>query len=369
MPDFERLVRQHLKKVDTYASVDPTEELARSAGIRPEDVIRLNANENPYGPSETVKEAVAKAHLNIYPDPNQRKVRAALAAYTKQPEDRLVAGAGADELIDLLMRLFLERGDRVIDAVPTFGMYGFCARINDASVVSVERDESFDLDLEAIRRAVDPRTKIIFVCSPNNPTGNSVTEAQAVALLELGPVVVIDETYFEFAGTTLAHLVDRYENLVILRTFSKWAGVAGLRVGYMIASPGLVRHIFDIKPPYNINVAAEAAVLASLANPAPLLKNVRTLVAQRKRLEAELKHIQGIRYWPSDGNYLLCEFGREGKKVYEALGRRGIFVRHFSHPRLRRALRISAGTPEQTDRVIEAIKDESFELTGGRKTR
>jgi histidinol-phosphate aminotransferase len=236
-------------------------------------------------------------------------------------------------------------------------MYSFLARINHATVVSVPRDENFDLDIEAITGAVDSRTKIVFICSPNNPTGNPVTEAQARAMLELGPVIALDETYFEFAGTTLAHLLDEFENLVILRSFSKWAAVAGLRVGYMIASPQIVTHLFDITPPYNINRAAEAAVLASLADPGPLLANVQILVEQRKRLESELKRMPGLRIWPSEGNFLLVDFGRDGKQIYEELGKRGIFVRYFSHPRLRKSLRISSGTSEQMDRLIDALRE------------
>lgn len=356
MAGIERLVRRHLVKVETYASVDPTEELARRAGIRVEDVIRLNANENPFGPSQAAADAVAKVPLNIYPDPNQRQIRAALSKYTNQPAERLMAAAGADEVIDLLMRLFLEPGEKALDCDPTFGMYSFLARINHATVVSVPRDENFDLDIEAIKGAVDSRTKIVFICSPNNPTGNPVTEAHARTMLDLGPVIALDETYFEFAGTTLAHLLDEFENLVILRSFSKWAAVAGLRVGYMIASPKIVTHLFDIKPPYNINSAAEAAVLASLADPEPLLRNVQILVGQRERLESELKRMPGLRIWPSEGNFVLVDFGRDGKQIYAELGKQGIFVRHFSHPRLRKSLRISSGTPEQMDRLIDALR-------------
>ncbi|MBI4306334.1 MAG: histidinol-phosphate transaminase [Chloroflexi bacterium] len=349
-------MRRHLVAVDTYASVDPTEELARRVGIRPEEVIRLNANENPYGPSQAVKEAVARTPLNIYPDPNQRQLRAALGEYTGQPAESILPGAGADELIDLLMRLFIEPGEKALDCVPTFGMYSFCARVNNATVASVERDELFELDIRAIKAAVDDRTKIIFICSPNNPTGNLVSEAQAKALLALGPIVVVDETYYEFCGRSLAHLLGEFENLVILRTFSKWAAIAGLRLGYMIGSPTIVEHLVEVKPPYNINSAAEVAGLASLADRKALMKNVEMLVRQRRRLESELQQIPGVKFWPSHGNFLLVDFQRDGRQISEELGKRGIFVRYFSHPRLRNSLRISSGTPEQMDLLIDALK-------------
>lgn len=355
MADVERLIRPHLVSVGTYSPVDPSEELARRAGIRPEEVVRLNANENPFGPSPAVAEAVAATPFHIYPDPNQRRVREALSEYTGMPPECLLAGAGGDELIDLLMRLFVEPGESVLDCDPTFGMYSFCARVAGAAVVSVPRDDEFEVDLEGIASKDDERTKIIFIASPNNPTGNLLAESEARELLKLNLVLVVDETYYEFSGETLAGLVPDYENLVVLRSLSKWAGLAGLRVGYMIASPGLVAHIIDIKQPYSVSAAAEAALLASLEQRSALMKNVGLLIDQRRRMEAAFDRMNGVKYLPSHGNFLLCEFNRPGLQVYEDLAARGVFVRHFSHPRLAKFLRISAGTPEETDRLIEAL--------------
>jgi histidinol-phosphate aminotransferase len=358
MSDITQLMRKHLVEVTTYSGVDPSEELARSAGIRPEDVIRLNANENPHGAPIEVVAALADLPLHEYPDPEQRELRKALSAYTDQPVERLIAGAGGDEIIDLLLRLFVEPGDKVIDCEPTFGMYGFCARIAAAEVVSLPRNDDWSIDLGAIRSAIDVNTKIVFIASPNNPTGNSMSEAEAVGLLETGLIVAIDETYYEFSGTTLAHLAGDYENLVILRSFSKWAGIAGLRVGYAIGSEILVRHLMDIKQPYNINVAAAAAAKAALNASERLLAGAQSLIEQRRRIERAVDGIDGMTYYESDGNFLLCRFDNlTAREAYEYLARRGIFVRLFSYPRLEKCLRISAGTPEQTDRVIEALQE------------
>ena len=356
MPDIERLVRPHLRKVATYSGVDPSDELARQAGIRPEQVIRLNANENPFGAPDEVVRALRDLPLHLYPDPEQRKLRAALSEYTGQPAERVMAGAGGDEIIDLLIRLIIEPGDRALDCDPTFGMYSFCARIAAAEVVSVPRGEAWEVDVAAVEKAITPRTKILFLASPNNPTGNSLREPDARRLLETGLILAMDETYYEFSGKTLSHLVAEYDNLVVIRSFSKWAGIAGLRIGYMIGSQSLVRRLMDIKQPYNINVAAEAAVLAALRHRDALLARARTLVEQRKRLESAIRKMQGVICFPSDGNFLLCRFARRtAKETYEGLARQGIFVRYFSHPRLQDSLRISAGTPEQTGRLIEAL--------------
>lgn len=358
MSDITRLMRKHLVEFATYHGVDPSEELARSAGIRPQDVIRLNANENPYGTLPEIENSLAGLQLNLYPDPDQRKLRSRLADYTGQPVDRIVAGAGGDEIIDLLLRLFVEPGQRLLDCEPTFGMYSFCARVAAAEVVSLPRTADWSVDFEALESERNPETKIVFVASPNNPTGNLVSEAEARKLLDTGMVVGVDETYYEFSGVTLAPLLDEYDNLVILRSFSKWAGIAGLRVGYAIASSEMVRHLMDIKQPYNINVAAEAAAIAAIDSRDQGMGRVNTLIEQRGLLEAAIDDLRGVSYYPSHGNFLLCDFERRSaQEAYEGLARQGIFVRRFSHPRLTNSLRISVGTPEQTARLIDALRN------------
>ena len=356
--DIEKLIRPHLANIKTYDSVDPPELLAQRAGIPPEKVIKLNGNENPYGGSPKAAEAVANTPLHIYPDPLQRKIRSALAGYTGMDEEYIVAGAGSDELIDLLFRLFISPGDKILDFDPTFAMYGFCARVAGGEVQMVPRDELFEIDLDATRDAIGPDTKIIFVSSPNNPTGNLASEAQVQALLETGLIVVVDEAYFEFCKQTAAGLVPDHENLVVLRTMSKWAGLAGLRIGYGIMSPRVVQHIIDIKSPYNVNVAAEAALVASVEDAPALLENVDLIVKERDRMSSLLGEIPGVNPWPSYGNYVLCQFapGR-AVAIFEELAGRGIFVRNFTSDRLRDCFRIAVGTPDQTDAVVEALKE------------
>ena len=357
MSQLEKLMRPHMAKIATYHGVDPSAELARQAGIKPEDVIRLNANENPYGAYDKVSEALATLDLHLYPDTQQRILRAALSEYTGQPAERIIAGAGGDEIIDLLMRLFVERGQKVIDCQPTFGMYGFSARLADGEIVSVPRNETWDIDIPEMLEAIDDQARIVFLASPNNPTGNLLTESDARALLETGIVVCVDETYYEFAQSSLSHLLEEYENLVILRSFSKWAGIAGLRVGYAIASEVLIGHLMDIKQPYNINIAGEAAVLAALEHRYELLKRAASLVQQRVRLEEFIDSLDGISYYPSKGNFLLCRFARlTAEEAYIGLAKHGIFVRRFPQSGLNDSLRISAGTREQTDRLIDALR-------------
>ena len=358
MTSIAELIRPHLANIKTYEPVDPPELLAQRAGIPEDKIIKLNGNENPFGGSPKASEALAKMPLHVYPDSEQRRARRALAQYTGLDVDHIVVGAGSDELIDLLFRLMIEPGDSIVDFEPTFGMYGFGARVTGAVTRLVQRDELFEIDVDGARDAVDSNTKIIFVSAPNNPTGNMVSEQQVRALLDLGPLVVIDEAYYEFCGETVADMIPQHENLCVLRTMSKWAGLAGLRVGYALASPQLVAHIIDIKSPYNVSTAAEAALIASLKDAPALLERVDENVAERSRLFGLLEAIPGVKPWPSGGNFILLEF-EEGRKdeVYEGLADRGIFVREFSSDRLRNAFRMSVGTPEQSDAVVAALKE------------
>ncbi len=356
MTSIRSRIRPHLAGLQTFSSAEPPELQARKAGIPESEIIRLNANENPYGCSPKVAEAVSNVPYEVYPDPMQTKVRRALAGFTGFSEDRIVAGAGSDELIDLLFRLFMEPGDKIIDSEPTFGMYSFDARVNGCEITLVQRDESFDVDVEAVTEAIDDRTKMIFLTSPNNPTGNIATDAQLRALLETELLIVVDEAYYEFSGETAAALVLEYENLVVLRTMSKWAGLAGLRLGYGFMSPVIVEHILEIKQPYNITTAAEAALLASIDDADALLANVDRIVRERERMYAWLQDLPGVDPRPSRGNYILCEFepGRAGP-IFDELAKQGIFLRKFSSDRLKDFFRISVGRPEQTDAVMNAL--------------
>ena len=361
MPEkkIEGLIRPHLTSVQTYQPVDPPEVLAERAGISPESIVKLNGNENPYGPSPRAAEAVSNADLHIYPDPFQRRLRAALSDYTGFDEANIIAGAGSDELIDLLFRLFIEPGDVILDCEPTFAMYAFCARVAAGELRLIQRDELFEIDIQAVRDAIDDTTKIIFISSPNNPTGNMASEAQVRALLDTGLVVVVDEAYYEFSGETAAGLIQEYDNLVVLRTMSKWAGLAGLRIGYGIMDDALVNHIIDIKSPYNVNVAAEAAALASLEDSEYLLGNVKSIVDDREEMFSALEEIDGVKPWPSQGNYILCQLDGPGKAgdMVSLLADKGIFVRNFGSDRLTDCFRVAIGTPDENAAFLNAVRE------------
>ena len=353
------LMLPHIRSLETYQGVIPMEVMADRAGIPPEKVIRLNGNENPYGPSPRVVEALGSVqNYNHYPDPDQSRLREALSGYLGVPADQIVAGNGSDEIIDLLLRMFVGPGENIVIPTPTFGMYAFSTEICGGEAVSVERDEDFEIDVEAVNLAVTAKTKGMFLASPNNPTGNIASEAQIRALLETGRLVVVDETYHEFCGQTVLPLLQEYSNLVVLRTFSKWAGLAGLRIGLGVMQPELAATMMSMKPPYNVNLAAEIALLASLEDTPTLLERVRNIVAERDRMMGLLRQVKGIKTWPSQANFILCQLpeGR-GKEIYDSLCNRGIFLRYFGNERLKDHIRVSVGFPHETDAVVAALNE------------
>ena len=275
--------------------------------------------------------------------------------------ERIIAGNGSDELIDMLFRMFIGPGDNIINLTPTFGMYSLGAEICGGQAVSVPRDDKFDIDLEGIKLAITPRTKVIVVCSPNNPTGNMPSEAEVRSLLDTGILVIVDEAYYEFSGQTVMPLLDEYPNLVVLRTFSKWAGLAGLRIGLGAMHPGLAGMMMSVKPPYNVNLAAEVALIASLNHMPALLDRVNAIVSERERMIGMLEAIPTVKPYPSQANFILCKLPEgSGPRVFEGLCNRGIFLRHWSNPRLIDCVRTSVGFPEENDSVAAALA----ELTG-----
>jgi len=363
--DVRKLIRPDILEMPGYEPITPTDVLAERLGIAPDRVIKLDGNENPYGPSPKALEAIRRHEAyHIYPDPDQARVRAALAEYAGVEPERIVCGQGSDDLIDLVMRAVLAPGDAVINCAPTFGMYPFSAGIAGARVADAPRREDFSLDLDAIVR-LTPMAKAIFLASPNNPTGNLLSDGEIERLLDLDLLVVIDEAYIEFAGRDRSNvsLAREHANLVVLRTFSKWAGLAGLRAGYGIMAPALAEILMTIKQPYNLNVAAGVAMLAALEDRDVLDERACKIAGTRNRLAAMLASIDWLRPYPSDANFILCRLdGVDAVEVKARLAARGIFVRHFDTPMLRNHLRISAGLEEHNAVVVEALREIGGEL-------
>ncbi len=359
--DINRLIRPHIQGMPAYEPILPFEVLSQQLGRPPEQIVKLDANENPYGTLPEVRSALeGMPFVHVYPDPGSQALRRALADAHNLPFENILAGAGADELIDLVLRLTIDPGDAILNCPPTFGMYPFDGSLNCARVIDVPRREDFSLDLKAIEEAVGKaHPKLIFIASPNNPDGSLSAASDLERLLGLPLIVVLDEAYMEFAqpGSSLLAEAARRDNLVVLRTFSKWAGLAGLRVGFGVFPSAVMPHLWKIKQPYNVSVAASTAALVALQNRAKLMETVQRIKAERERLFDQLKTIPFLRPYPSQSNFILCRIsGRSGASLKQELVRSGILVRYFDKPGLQDCIRISVGKPEQSDILLEALR-------------
>ncbi|KAI3917258.1 hypothetical protein MKX01_000035 [Papaver californicum] len=344
----DSFIRPHLRNLSPYQPILPFEVLSTQLGRKPEDIIKLDANENPYGPPPQVVEALGKMKFaHIYPDPQNRRLRDALAKDSGVESEHILVGCGADELINLIMRCVLDPGDRIVD-------------LNGALVIKVPRKSDFSLNVEQIIEVVrQENPKCIFLTSPNNPDGSVINDEDLLKILNLPVLVVLDEAYIEFSGMeSKMAWVKKYENLIVLRTFSKRAGLAGLRVGYGAFPLSIVEYLWRAKQPYNVSVAAEIGACVALENPVYLERVKDALVQERDRLYSLLKEVPFLNPYPSYSNFILCEVtsGKDPKKLKEDLAKMGVMIRHYSNKELKAYVRVSVGKPEHTDFSMECLK-------------
>lgn len=353
--DLHKLLREDIDDLEEYVPVKPLDVLAAEIGLPINQLVKLDANENLYGPHEAVLEAIRNAPFHIYPDPGQAALRESIAGYVGVESENIVAGTGADDLLDILIRLTMPRAIAI--PTPTFGMYGFLAKVSRANPIEVPRRPNFDLDVVAIGHAVQQGAGVVFLTSPNNPTGNPVNRAELEAICALDTLVVVDEAYIEFGGETVVPMIAEHPNLVVLRTFSKWAGLAGLRVGYSVSNPVLAAHMMALKQPYNVNVAADAGARAAIAHFAEIKETIASLVAERDRMATLCAELGWLAPLPSQANFVLFAVeGRKASDVASALRAKGVLVRYYDRPDLANYIRISAGRPEDTDRLLAALR-------------
>ena len=353
--DLRKVLREDIDDLEEYVPVKPLDVLAREIGLPIEQLVKLDANENLYGPHEAVLEAIRNASFHIYPDPGQAALRESIAGYVGVEAENIVAGTGADDLLDILIRLTMPRAIAI--PTPTFGMYRFLAKVSRANPIEVPRRPNFDLDVVAIGHAVQQGAGIVFLTSPNNPTGNPVNRAELEAICALDTLVVVDEAYIEFGGETVVPMIADHPNLVVLRTFSKWAGLAGLRVGYSVSHPDLAAHMMSLKQPYNVNVAADAGARAAIAHFAEIKETIASIVAERDRMAGLCAELGWLAPLPSQANFVLFAVdGRNAADVASSLRAKGVLVRYYDRPDLANFIRISAGRPEDTDRLLAALR-------------
>ena len=355
---MDNFVNDHIEKLKNYEPVESDDALRSKYSLGDKEIIRLNANENPYGSIKEINDKLSNFSFHNYPDSNQAKLRKFLSKYTGLPSENIVAGSGADEMIELIFKIYGKKEDVLIDAQPTFGMYSFLATSMGMKVINSPRKEDWSIDLmKTVDLINEHKSKLLFIASPNNPTGNIANENEIINLLETGTIVIVDETYYEFCSKSCSNLLNSFENLIILRSFSKWAGIAGLRIGYMMASKNVISNIFKIKQPYNVNLAAEVAAITTLENSDKLIENIQIINNEKEDFFSFLNEYTNITPFLSEANFILCKFkNNDSEIVFNILAKEGIFVRKFSDDNLKNYLRISIGKPEQMKKIKKVIK-------------
>ena len=360
---MRRIWRQALEAVTPYEAGKSLEALSQELGLPA--IVRLSSNENPLGPSPLVIEALrqeaARAHL--YPDGGSTRLREALGSWLGVPPNWLMAGNGGDELLGLIARAAFEPGDEILMPKPAFEPYGIEARLSGATPVEIPL-RGYDTDLDAMLARVGPKTKAIFLCTPHNPATTIIRRGPLDQFLEKlgddGPLVILDEAYRDFSddpetpdGVALAR---RWSRLIALRTFSKIAALAGLRVGYVVGAPEIMGWLNRVRAPFNVNRFAQVAAVAALEDRAHLERTRALVLSERPRLLAEFAR-RGCPAPPSQANFLLPRIGAQSRELAAALLKAGILVRDGGAVGFPEHLRIAIGRPEDNARLLEVLDE------------
>ena len=338
--NIEQLIRKNIRELKPYSS-------ARDEFDQAADVY-LDANENPY-----------TSAYNRYPDPLQKGLKEKISSIKQVAVNSIFLGNGSDEAIDLLVRAFCVPGqDSIMTCEPTYGMYRVCAAVNDVNIKPVLLDQNFDLDVDVVKATIEPQTKIIFLCSPNNPTGNNLTRNRVIELIKwFGGIVVIDEAYIDFSEEkSFINELETFRNLVVLQTFSKAWGLAGLRVGMCFADPVIISMLNRIKHPYNVSSESQRIVSQQVSNTDNYEKTLTSILTERTRMCQALQALPFVRQvYPSAANFLLVRV-EDSTQLYNTLLEQGIVVRNRTKlPRCENCLRITIGTEQENNRLLEIL--------------
>ncbi len=363
----QRRINRILKRSQSLSRYDvgeTIEGLARKLGREPSEILKLNSNENFFVPlsflRRALREVVEEVDPRVYPREEFVKLKEALGRYVHVQPEQIVIGTGSDQLIDLVSRIFLQRGDEALSVTPTFSIYERCVRILGARYVTVPLRDDFSLDVDRVLTSVTPKMRLLFLCSPNNPTANQFDLDGVQRLLEgFEGVVAIDEAYVEFAGRSVVDLLEKFENLVVFRTFSKAFGLAGLRLGYAVTNERLASVMDErFQMPYSVCLIAIKMALKLLGKIEIIKGAIKELEDERSRFIEMLKGIEGVRAYDSQTNFILFQVEKDSDVVYEELFNRGIIVRNLGRVlNLENCLRVTVAPPSMTDRFVNALKE------------
>jgi histidinol-phosphate aminotransferase len=330
-----------------------------------EKIVKMNLNENFGIPSESVKklliDACQKIDVREYPPPRGCMATKAISKFLGLSDSEVSVANGADEIMDLLMKVFIRRGSKIIVVEPTFPMYSFFAELYGGKKVTTMLNKDFSLDINSILKKADKETRLLFVCSPNNPTGNQFRESDIKKLTEeFKGIVVVDEAYVDFARCSIIDLVKEYDNLVILRSFSKAFGLAGLRLGYLVSSKHVVKYVKRVIGPFNVNSVTQQAIVLALENWSYFKEQIDLVVSEREWLTKNLQQTDGVHPYPSNANFILFKVTKDkldSATLTNRMEKRNVLVKDRGHlPLLDNCIRVTVGNREMNESFISALK-------------
>lgn len=357
---LELLAMPDIMKIKSYQPGKPIEEVKRELGLK--TVAKLASNENPLGPSNKAIEAIKKyaGKVNIYPDGGGYYLKRALVEKLGLEEEKIILGNGSDEIISLITRVFLQKGEEAIMGDPSFLMYKIDTQLSQARIIPIPLND-FRLNLPAMAKAITPKTKLIFISNPNNPTGTIVEEKEVrIFLKDLSPqiIVIFDEAYFEYVEDEnypqTINLLNGESNIVILRTFSKIYGLAGLRIGYGISQPQIIKILNRARPPFNVNSLAQVAALASLKDQDQIIRSKKLIKEEKEYLYSKLDKMK-LSYIPTQANFILIKLGIKAPYIEKKLLQDGTIIRGMKAYNLTQYIRLTIGTREQNEKFIRAL--------------
>lgn len=360
---MRNLVRQHILNVKNYVPGKPIEEVRRELGLK--DVIKLASNENCFGPSPKALEAIRKNlhSINRYPDASSFYLKKKTAESLGVKEENLIFGNGSDEIICMAVRTFINEGDEVVIAKPTFLIYEIVSQIQNAKIKFVPLSKKLRHDLQAMKKAITPRTNIVFIANPDNPTGSYVTRRELDEFFKGLPedlIVFLDEAYFEFAGYSFRDYPNGIDYLarpgvIVARSFSKAYGLAGLRIGYGVSNAEVINYMERTREPFNVNILAQAAALAALGDKSFLKKTLAHVAKEKEFLYSVFRRMK-LEYVKSATNFIIVDVKNDCKRVSDSLLRQGVIVRDMKAWGLDTFIRVTIGTREENNKFVKALK-------------
>ena len=360
---------EKLMSSEAYAAEKTNETIAKEYGLAPSDVVKLNYNENLFIPREKIipllKEVAEECDFRIYPQEEEAKLKEKIGEYLQVTQQNVAVGNSSDEVMERVIRLFLEEGKTAVTFTPTFTVFNYCVQDQGAELVAVPLKNDFSVDVEAMQKTFTSDARLLYLCSPNNPTANQLKPRETESLIEEFPgIILVDEAYAEYADYSVVQLINKYENLIVLRTFSKAFSLAGLRLGYAVSDPVLARAINKTPTPYLVNVVSLSMGRKMLENIGLVREAVAALKLERANLINQLNDIEGVEAFDSKTNFVLFQTEKPYTRVYEQALKKGVIIKKLGklldHEN---CLRTTVGLPQMNAKLLAVLKEYMSEKT------